>query len=98
MNDITVERREDNTLLLRWDGEERPDLVVVSASPREPHSIDDVDVMMADDSATVALADHHPSRVYLHVFRPDGSHTIVAERLVPLDGPLNFRDIGGYRT
>lgn len=37
-------------------------------------------------------------RHYFHVVAGQGPGVVVAERLVPLEGALNFRDLGGYRT
>jgi protein-tyrosine phosphatase len=36
-------------------------------------------------------------RHYVRLQAPDGEAVVVAERLVPLDGAMNFRDLGGYR-
>jgi protein-tyrosine phosphatase len=37
-------------------------------------------------------------RHYLVVLGPDGREELVAERLLPLEGAQNFRDLGGYPT
>ena len=38
------------------------------------------------------------SRHYFHVRDEDGNRFMTAERRVPLEGAVNFRDIGGYKT
>lgn len=38
------------------------------------------------------------SRYYFSVTLIDGMRYIAAERVLPLDGAVNFRDLGGYRT
>jgi protein-tyrosine phosphatase len=38
------------------------------------------------------------SRHYFHVKDDDGNRYMTAERRVPLEGAVNFRDIGGYKT
>jgi protein-tyrosine phosphatase len=37
-------------------------------------------------------------RYYFEVVFSDGSHTIISERRVPLEGGVNFRDLGGYQA
>lgn len=37
-------------------------------------------------------------RRYVQLTGPEGETVIAAERRIPMDGPLNFRDLGGYRT
>lgn len=37
------------------------------------------------------------ARLYFHLDL-DGRRLVVAERVLPLDGGVNFRDVGGYRT
>ena len=38
------------------------------------------------------------ARHYVHVAPAGGAGIVAAERRVPLEGSLNFRDLGGYRT
>ncbi len=38
------------------------------------------------------------ARAYFMLRAPDGTRYRLAERLVPLDGAMNFRDVGGYET
>ncbi len=47
----------------------------------------------------VVLRDLGPGRHYVSVApMGSGSGVVAAERLVPLEGSVNFRDLGGYRT
>jgi protein-tyrosine phosphatase len=92
---LTAERNDDR-LTVRWAAADRPERVVVSPSPDEPHALDHATVEVADDHVAVAL-DGLPGRIYVHLFSTDGSHVVVAERLVPMEGTRNFRDLGGYR-
>jgi len=38
------------------------------------------------------------TRPYVHLFEPSQGFVVAAERRIPMDGPSNFRDIGGYPT
>jgi len=68
-----------------------------------------VSVFVSDDpvdAGTDVRAPEAPGRItvartgrpYVHLFDPDHGFTVVAERLVPMDGVRNFRDLGGYPT
>jgi len=52
---------------------------------------------MADGSVTIRDL-NSATRYYFKLAWPDGSCRIVAERRVPLEGAVNFRDLGGYRN
>jgi protein-tyrosine phosphatase len=96
ISDTTIERV-DGALIVRWDPAEAPVQAVVSPSPDEPHALDGAELELGDDHLRITL-NGQPHRIYVHLFGADGSHRVVAERLVPLEGTLNFRDIGGYRA
>lgn len=89
---VNVERVGPHELLVTWRG---PDdaAVFVSASP--------------DDAGTAIVGLDGPRRVlvgnaaaherhYIHLLADGADFVVAAERLVPLAGTLNFRDIGGY--
>jgi protein-tyrosine phosphatase len=51
------------------------------------------------DADRVVLSDLGPGRHYVSVAPAGGgSGVVAAERLVPMEGTLNFRDLGGYPT
>jgi len=95
---VEVERR-GGDLRVRWE--------LSGASPREPVRItvgvtpETIDhehpVAEVRDGREVTVNGLDPSvRHYLHVGVGRGPGVIAAERLVPLEGTLNFRDLGGY--
>jgi protein-tyrosine phosphatase len=54
---------------------------------------------VVDDGDRVVLHELGPGRHYVSVAPAGGgSGVVAAERLVTLEGTLNFRDLGGYRT
>jgi len=90
-----VERIGDD-LLVTWRGSPGVDdvAVFVSSSPDDAG----VDVRDPDRPGRATLSGLDPSeRYYVHLLAGDGPFVITAERLVPLEGALNFRDLGGYR-
>ena len=84
--------REGADLVLRWTPATPADRVVVGTSPDEA----DGETVDHDGSGEVHLAGLDAAvRHYVHVHHEDAV-TVAAERLVPLEGTLNFRDLGGY--
>ncbi|WP_225839709.1 tyrosine-protein phosphatase [Streptomyces sp. NK08204] len=65
-----------------------------------PESIDHEHPVARVDGATrVSLPELGPGRHYVSVAPVDGGTAVLAaERVVPLEGASNFRDLGGYRT
>jgi protein-tyrosine phosphatase len=65
-----------------------------------PETIDHASpVAVVDDADRATLHGVGPGRHYVSVApRGGGSAVVAAERLVPLEGASNFRDLGGYRT
>ena len=87
--------REDGELVVRWAPASPGDRLVIGASPDEADGRE-VD---HDGSGEAHLPGLDPAvRHYVHLHHGDEPVAVGAERLVPLEGTLNFRDLGGYRT
>lgn len=87
--------REDGALVVRWAPASPGDRLVVGESPDEA----DGHEVAHDGSGEARLGDLDPAvRHYVHLHHGDAPVAVAAERLVPLEGTLNFRDLGGYRT
>ena len=87
--------REDGELVVRWAPASPADRLVVGESPDEASGHE----VAHDGSGEVHLPGLDPAvRHYVHLHHGDEPVTVAAERLVPLEGTLNFRDLGGYRT
>lgn len=73
--------------------------VEVAVGPT-PESIDHGHPVARVDGATrTSLAELGPGRHYVSVAPVDGGAAVhAAERVMPLEGASNFRDLGGYRT
>ena len=92
--EVTVER-DSAGLVVRWAPSSGDDRLVVGESPDEADG-QEVD---HDGSGEVHLPGLDPTvRHYVHLHHGDEPVAVAAERLVPLEGTLNFRDLGGYRT
>jgi protein-tyrosine phosphatase len=89
-DDLQLERI-DGELVVTWRG--AIDELCLSATPDERG-----EPIALGEHATVVLADVDASvRHYVHA-RVGERWLVAGERLVPLEGTLNCRDLGGYRT
>jgi protein-tyrosine phosphatase len=87
-----VERDEDR-LIVAWPPGEAV-VVEVCATPERGTPILRLPVDRSGRSVIEGLDPNR--RYYLHLRRGDADAVVVAERRVPLEGTLNFRDLGGY--
>jgi protein-tyrosine phosphatase len=88
---VSLTRREDGRLVLGWRGEARPRTITRAAAEGEPFPFE------IEDGAAVFTAPPRELGPFVVEF-VDGVRETVAERALPLEGGINFRDIGGYRT
>jgi protein-tyrosine phosphatase len=87
--------RDGDRLIVTWQGDD-PVALHVSLSPDDPG-----DRRHAGSGGPagrrVELVGLDPAeRYYVHLVHAGGEAVVAAERLVPLRGTLNFRDLGGY--
>lgn len=94
-SDAVVERDAANAVVVRWSS---PDAVDVFVSPDRDTGPDAASrIAQADRDGSQAIAERPAVRSYVILRNArTGETTRVAERLVPLEGGSNFRDIGGY--
>lgn len=99
--DIAVERISPTKIAVVWTGalatDEKLDFVLSDASgnvPGKANKIDDTPGVVG----RVELEHAADVRPYVLVDDNEGHGEIVAERVLPLQGGVNFRDLGGYRT
>ena len=80
-------------LAVSWTPDSGPVRIAVGRTP------DTIDQQIAvTDGTELVVRDLAAGRHYVSVTPPDGPPVIAAERLLPLEGATNFRDLGGYRT
>jgi protein-tyrosine phosphatase len=101
--DVEVERQAQG-LLVRWTLEEGPGGAdgrgpVVVCVGEHPDAIDHArPVAVVSEGRRVLLRGLDPGvRHYVHVAVGGEAGVVAAERLLPFEGTLNFRDLGGYR-
>ncbi|GJM39449.1 MAG: protein-tyrosine-phosphatase [Acidimicrobiales bacterium] len=83
----------DGQLIVTWRGGGPEVSVFLSDSPDDAGT----DVRAPDAPGRTTLRrEAHPQ--YVHLFSPDDGFVVAAPRRIELDGPDNFRDIGGYPT
>ncbi len=80
-------------LLVTWRG--GSDAVSGFVSDRVDDAGTDVRAPDAPGRVTVPAPLH---RAYIHLFEPSQGFVVAAERRLAMDGPSNFRDLGGYPT
>jgi protein-tyrosine phosphatase len=93
-----VERVADDRLQIRWDGVPEAATVEVYEGS-SPDAIDRSRPIGKLTSRGLELSDpDRRRRRYFELALPGGERRVVAERLLPLEGAHNFRDLGGYET
>ncbi|MDB5445039.1 MAG: hypothetical protein JWQ97_356, partial [Phenylobacterium sp.] len=82
---------------LDWNAKSQPVGLYVSSDPDAPRAFMR-QLKAAARGGRAELPLPVAPRPYLLVAAPDGRQVRVAERLLPLQGGRNFRDLGGYRA
>ncbi|MDA5144692.1 tyrosine-protein phosphatase [Streptomyces sp. AD681] len=94
---VDVVRESSGALAVSWelDGAGPVELAVGPS----PEAVDhDHPVARVDGAVRALLPEPGPGRCYVSVAPVDGGAAVLAaERVVPLEGASNFRDLGGYR-
>ena len=88
-------QRVGDDLVVRWSGAETV-IITVGPSPDELGPIE----VTADSSGVARLVNAASAarRHYARLEAPDGRAIVAAERRLPMEGLVNFRDLGGYMT
>ncbi|MDX2221267.1 MAG: tyrosine-protein phosphatase [Rhodospirillaceae bacterium] len=94
VNEAGVTRTGDR-LEVRWTATGPVD-VSLAARPDAPAA--ERRLVSDDDADGVHVLPAGEGRAFVHLATADGAGLWVAERVVPLQGAKNFRDLGGYRT
>ncbi|MGQ9427258.1 tyrosine-protein phosphatase [Gilvimarinus sp. F26214L] len=88
--------RDESTVNLRWELAEPQRVSVYMAD--EPGADQRSLIASGVKGNSLPVEVNPGSRPYFHVKTAGGSGRWVAERVLPLDGGRNFRDLGGYRS
>ncbi|WP_051271321.1 tyrosine-protein phosphatase [Shimazuella kribbensis] len=94
-----VERQSDGKLKISWESSEKSNQVKIYwSSSSEIGKQHATFLTRVTNQNTVIVADPNPKARSYFLLKSKGDTVIVAERLVPLKGTTNFRDLGGYQT
>lgn len=94
---VEVNRSAPAELTVRWASSDPVDVLVANRADADPAKATLVSARDRDGRHTIAGTAATAPRSYIVLRNArTGETTVAAERLVPLDGGSNFRDIGGY--
>ena len=96
--DIQVRRIDSETVELCWQSKDCKPTISVCAGLRRKDVLQKVPVDKSNNGCVKISGLDTGTRYYYHVVDEDGTRLLTAERRVLLEGTVNFRDIGGYRT
>ena len=99
IDNVCVERDQNDFLTIRWEPDD-PNRLVSIYSGDSPEHIDYLHpIGKVSGKTEFTFADDRPDiRRYFSIIAESNQEIVTAERLVRLEGTLNFRDLGGYRT
>jgi protein-tyrosine phosphatase len=90
--DVAVTRDADGSLTVRWSAAGPVDVYVAPAPDLARRTL-----ISDDNPSGLAQVSRQPERVYLHLVADGATRGVwAAERVLPLEGGRNFRDLGGY--
>lgn len=95
---VAVELQNDGRYRFEWDARfsDAPVTIYGGASPA---TIDRRQALLRGAQSGATLAAQRPGlREYFLLERNDGASLVVAQRIVPMIGSINFRDLGGYAS
>jgi protein-tyrosine phosphatase len=96
--DVQVQRIDSSTVELCWQPKDRKLTVDVCSGLRRKEALQNVPLDKSSNGCVKITGLAPLTRHYFHVKDEAGNRLMTAERRVPLEGAVNFRDIGGYRT
>ena len=99
IDDVCLTRTGTDSVTISWKLDRKDTHVKIFAG-EDPDDMDrgePVAAVSGENEASITGLDPD-TRYYFEVVPSDGPPTIISERRVPLEGGVNFRDLGGYRT
>ncbi|HMA84736.1 MAG TPA: tyrosine-protein phosphatase [Desulfosalsimonadaceae bacterium] len=95
--ETAVYRRSAGTVEICWPADSEPPVAVYVRNRQQGWEVAAGPERISKDSLTISGRDLS-LRPFFKIVAGDGSCVIAAERRMPLEGAVNFRDIGGYQT
>lgn len=98
LSDVRVQRIDSNSVELSWKPEDKKPAVSICPGSGRKDALQKVPVD-GSKNGRLMISGLDPSvRYYYHFVDEDGNRQVISERRVHLEGAVNFRDIGGYKT
>ncbi|WP_376701293.1 tyrosine-protein phosphatase [Listeria booriae] len=87
--------RHGNQLTLTWSPTDiLAGTIIFQSNTATPTSSKKQLLVVDQETKLVLVTEDTP--VFFIIQHPDGTHTVIGERTIPLEGCFNFRDLGGY--
>jgi len=97
LKNVTLIRTGDDALEISWNVDKKAREVAVFAGKSPDHIDRRNPAAISQGKSFVQISGLDPGARYYFEVAPDhGSKIIISERRVPLEGSVNFRDLGGY--
>lgn len=94
-----IERAQDGNLTISWEKSDSDKVEVYWGTTPDRTTKDKKLIATIDSGNSAIFKDLNPDmRSYFVLKASNGGSKVVAERLLPLQGTTNFRDLGGYQT
>lgn len=98
LSEVSVQRIDNDTIKLCWQPTDRKPTISVCDGLRRDNSLRELPVDEINNGC-VKISGLDPTvRYYYHLTDDAGNRVVTSERRILLDGSVNFRDIGGYKT
>jgi len=99
LKNVTLIRTGDDSVEISWSFSDTPRKVAVFAGESPDHIDRQNPVSISQANSIAKISGLDPAvRYYFEVAPDHGSKIIISDRRVPLEGSVNFRDLGGYET
>ncbi|MGB9498436.1 MAG: tyrosine-protein phosphatase [Dissulfuribacterales bacterium] len=96
--DVSVQRINSHSAELSWKPEDSKPTVFLCTGSRRKDALQKVP-LDGTKNGHLTISGLDPSvRYYYHLVDEGGNRQVISERRVFLEGAVNFRDIGGYKT
>lgn len=99
LNNVVLTRTGDDSVDISWKIKNQKSEVAIYSGENPDTIAHRKPIATATGSSRVSISGLDPdTRYYFEVVPSGGPNTIISERRVPLEGGVNFRDLGGYQA
>jgi protein-tyrosine phosphatase len=99
LKEVSLIRTGDDSVEIAWNFGENLGKVAIFAGDSPDHIDGQVPAAITRGKSSAAISGLDPDvRYYFEVAPDQGPKIMIAERRVPLEGSVNFRDLGGYEA